>query len=391
VVGRPGIAGGPARLMLVSHGENLGGGGEALFDDLVRGLHVHLPAHPVMVVTPGEGEIAERARHNQANVRVIAQPRWADFRPTGVAYWANSLLLGAVTMWQSLGLIRAWKPDVVMSNTLTIPVAALAAKVCRVRHVWIVNELGRRDHDLSFVLGYRRTINLIGRLSDKVVCCSQAVSDELRVNGIPEAKLSVAHCGVDAPTDQAVNHRRPGGPLEALVVGRIAEPKGQLLAVQAVAAAVRAGADVRLRLVGSLHDPRYVAQVLALADETRLADRIELAGPAADPFPAYRRAHVFLMCSRDEAFGRVTVEAMKLGLPVVGVDTGGTTELVEDGRTGYLVPLGEAATMGEKLVALWADEDLRRRLAQQAQETASTRFAVARWVEQVAASTLGEA
>jgi len=76
------------------------------------------------------------------------------------------------------------------------------------------------------------------------------------------------------------------------------------------------------------------------------------------------------MCSQNEAFGRVTVEAMRAGLPVCGTDSGGTPEIIEPGIAGLLSPAGDAHALAANLMTLESDEDLRRRLADGALESA---------------------
>ena len=347
----------PSRLMLVSHAPSFGGGSEIVFDELVRALRSRRPDWDLHVVTPGKGVIADRALESGAAVSLLPQPRWADFGPCGIRYWARAFGYGAISLRRHRALIKFWRPDLVLVNTMTIPTAALAAKSAGAKVVWLINEFGRRDHDLNFLLGYKKTIRTIGRLSDRVVCCSMAVADEMAAQGIPESILRVGYCAMNTPLGEP--HSRTSGTLTALVVGRIAEPKGQLLAVRAVAEAVRQGAKVRLRMVGPELDREYTARVRA--ETLGMEDRIHFVGPLTDPSDEYRHADVFLMTSRDEAFGRVTVEAMRLGLPVIGVNSGGTAEIIEDGITGYLVAPGDAKAMGSHLAHLSANED--RRLA----------------------------
>ena len=76
------------------------------------------------------------------------------------------------------------------------------------------------------------------------------------------------------------------------------------------------------------------------------------------------------MCSECEAFGRVTVEAMRAGLPVCGTNAGGTPEIIDPGVNGLLSPAGDANALAANLMALELDEDLRRSLAFRALETA---------------------
>ncbi len=76
------------------------------------------------------------------------------------------------------------------------------------------------------------------------------------------------------------------------------------------------------------------------------------------------------MCSESEAFGRVTVEAMRAGLPVCGTNAGGTPEIIDQGVNGLLSPPGDANALAANLMALESDEDLRRSIAFRAVETA---------------------
>jgi glycosyltransferase involved in cell wall biosynthesis len=372
--------------MLISHGASFGGGAEVVFDELVGTLLSERPDVELLVVTPGEGTISERARRRGAGVVVIAQPRWADFGPCGLRYWAHKLMLSGVAFWQTRRAIRSWRPDAVVANTMTIPVGPLAARTTRVRVIWMINEFGQRDHDLVFLFGYRRTLRWIGRIAAAVVCCSQAVSDEMAAQGVPPAKLMVGYCAMNTPRGGPNAVREPRSPLNALVVGRLSCPKGQLMAVLAVGAAQAAGAEVDLRLVGAAYDPAYVAEIEQAIRDADLTGRVHLVGALDDPYSEYRRAHVFLMCSRDEAFGRVTVEAMRMGLPVIGVNRGGTAELIEHGRNGFLVDPGDVRTMGKCLVTLWDDESLRSELGQTAQESATSRFTPSAWAQTVLAA-----
>jgi glycosyltransferase involved in cell wall biosynthesis len=375
----------PNRALLISHGAAFDGGAELAFDELVASISKYAPSLALLVVVPRDGVIAQRARLHGADVTVVAQPRWADFGEPTVWDWIKRFIQGVVSLGRMVRLIVKRKPQVVITNTMTIPIGPLAVKLCQVRVLWKINEFGNRDHHLSFVLGYRRTVAMIGRLSDVVMCCSLAVRDELKERGVPESRLKVVYGAVDTPSDEPTKVRHAGDQLTVLLVGRISKSEGLLLAVRALGLAIRSGADVMLRLVGAPYEREYVDRVHAAVDEAALGDRVTFEGALDDPFPAYRGADVVLMCSKDEAFGRVTVEAMKLGLPVIGVDSGGTKELIEDGVTGFLTPPGDAAAMGRAHVDLWTDEEKRGQMGRRARKSAMSRFTAAGWVEQILA------
>jgi glycosyltransferase involved in cell wall biosynthesis len=160
--------------------------------------------------------------------------------------------------------------------------------------------------------------------------------------------------------------RQPGERMRAVLVGYFSKAKGQNLAIEAIAISRRAGIDIELTLVGTgSHQP-----LRSLAESLGVDDLLTIDGPTRDLGPYWAAAHVGLMCSQSEAFGRVTVEAMRAGLPVCGTDSGGTPEIIEPGVAGLLSPVGDANALAANLMALESDEDLRRRLAHGALESA---------------------
>ena len=90
------------------------------------------------------------------------------------------------------------------------------------------------------------------------------------------------------------------------------------------------------------------------------------------------------MCSRDEAMGRVTVEAMASGLPVIGHARGGTPELVRDGITGFLYTDG-AEALAARMLELVGDLSRAKRMGRGGAEEASKRFTVEGYASEVLA------
>ncbi len=361
-----------ARVVVVSNVGNLGGGGVVGFRDILLALRRRRPDAELLAVFPQDGDAAATCVQDGFTTQIAWTPWWAFGKWSRHSGFDLHALFGAIPygiilipgILQAVVSLRRFRPTMVLTNTMTIPSHAIAAKILGIPHYWIVREFGRDDHRLWFLLGYRRTIRLINRLSSAVICNSRAVEKAI-LEQDPSTRTHVLYPVVDTPLTKAPQ-RRPDEAMRAVLVGYFSRAKGQHLAIEAVSLARRAGVDIELTLVGSGNrNP-----LLKLARRLGVEDLVSIHGPTRDLGPHWAAAHVGLMCSECEAFGRVTVEAMRAGLPVCGTDSGGTPEIIEAGGAGLLSPAGDARALASNLMELEADESLRRRLAARAAQTA---------------------
>jgi glycosyltransferase involved in cell wall biosynthesis len=148
------------------------------------------------------------------------------------------------------------------------------------------------------------------------------------------------------------------------MVGSLAaRSKKHELFVDAVAA-VAPGLDADFRIYGGAELPgdSYARSVRERILRRGLARRIAIRGFVADPARLMSEIDVLVHPADNESFGRVVVEAMAAGLPVVGVSGGGVGEIVVDGHTGLLVHPGDAAGLAAAITSLASDAALRASL-----------------------------
>ncbi|HWJ61304.1 MAG TPA: glycosyltransferase [Acidimicrobiales bacterium] len=142
-------------------------------------------------------------------------------------------------------------------------------------------------------------------------------------------------------------------------VGRLTPWKGQDVLLRALPALLEQHPDVRVVLVGSATDEtgrEYEAGLRALADDLGIADRVVFAGSRRDIPEVFAVAEVAVHSStQPEPFGRVIVEAMAAGRPVVAAAEGGVPEIIDDGATGLLVPPDEPEVLALAVGRLLAD------------------------------------
>lgn len=280
-------------------------------------------------------------------------------------------------------IINGIKPDAVVSNTLAAPTGALAARRAGIPHVWYVHEFfGKEGHDLFFDWGERFSLFMMDKLSDKIIVNSEGVFRRFAHHLAPN-KLRVVHSSVDVPPLEAPEVGAGDG-LSLIQVGLLSPGKQQETAVRAVGLLAAKGLNVRLKLLGdeALGDEGldYESMLRNLCAELGVGNRVEFAPFSRDPFSHMAAADVVLICSRGEAFGRVTVEAMKLGRAVIGAESAGTADLISDGETGLLFRLGDAADLSLKIEMLYRNHSLAREIGARARNWATREFSQEKFI-----------
>lgn len=251
------------------------------------------------------------------------------------------------------------RPALVIVNTVVSPWAAVAASERGTPVAWFVREFV--DERAGFRLRDGRTTSLryLDELSRQVFANSEAVRASVADVISPERVL-VAHPVIDLDAvAEAAEHRahlhRGNGPLRVGLVGRVTPEKGQRVAVQAIAELADRGIHAELDIIGGVILPGFDHELKRLARRRGIADRVRLLGEKRRPLEHLSAADVSLVPSPREAFGRVTLESLALGLPVVASPNGGAAELVEHGVSGALVDVTDPVAIADALAAYATD------------------------------------
>ena len=362
------------RVAFVSHESAVGGGGaERFLLELVTELR-KAECCEVVVVVPRPGEFGARLQAAEIPVVFADHGWWCTSSPISgrrsplVATRQGLRLARRLGPW-SRNMIHALQhdvaPDVICSNTAVIPTGALAAARMHSPHVWLVHEFGNADHGFRFFLGNPVSKWLIGASSAVVVCSSNALAHDLS-SYVPDRKLSVVPYGIETPLGSPITSPSGAEPLRLVLVGRPTPSKGQADAIHALGITRGRGVNARLRLVGVSADEAYGSELRELTRTVGVADAVEIPGYCEDNVAEIDRAHVGLMCSRAEAFGRVTVEYQRRGRPVIGTRSGATPDLVQDGMTGLLYQPGDTSGFADQIQRLAQEPALLAQLSRRA-------------------------
>jgi glycosyltransferase involved in cell wall biosynthesis len=168
------------------------------------------------------------------------------------------------------------------------------------------------------------------------------------------------------------------------IVGRLQPWKGQHRFLQALAELRDRGRDAHGLVVGGdAHglSPEYAASVRRMVGELGLEDRVTLTGQVPDTAPYVRAMDVMVSASEREPFGIVLLEAMAHAVPVVAVGDAGPRDIVDDGRTGVLVPSPHPTLLADALEPLVDDAERRRAMGACGRERYLREFTAERMAE----------
>jgi len=209
------------------------------------------------------------------------------------------------------------------------------------------------------------------RITDVVIALTpREKADHLRFRIAPEGKFTVIHSGVELDPFFAAGHcaaacreapKPPTGTTVVATAGRLTAVKGQDTLIRAVADCIHQGWPILLLLLG---DGERRAELEALAERLGITEHVRFLGWRPDVAPTLATCDLFCLPSLNEGMGKVLVEAMALGKPIVASDVGGIPDLVRSGENGLLVPPGVVTAWVSAILRLVSDPEERRRMGE---------------------------
>ena len=261
----------------------------------------------------------------------------------------------------------------------------------------------RRNSHTKFVVT-RHVLFPLNRLhrqtlarAHRVIAVSNAVARELRRERITsDERIVVVHNGIDvsrfarvlAGFDRAEFLRNRSLPANCLLIGSI----GELRTLKRHDDFIRAAAQIAPKFpsaqfvlagVDSSSAGEVRKQLERLVSELHLTDRFRFLGWLDDAEKLLAAMDVFVSASETESFGLAIAEAMAAGSAVVATATEGAQEVIEDQKTGLLVPIGNVERIAGAVATLLSNEEQRKELSLRAKETVAAKFSLRRMVDEI--------
>ena len=287
-----------------------------------------------------------------------------------------------------------------LRNALDVPSAHALDRFVRRQRIEVVHAHMARDYSLASYaarrnrgtkfIATRHVLFPLSRLhrhtlarATRVIAVSQAVAKKLR-GILRESQIAVIPNGVDVDRFNRACVETDRG----LLVGSI----GELRTLKRHDDFIRAAARIASRFpeaqfvlagIDTSASSEVRKQLERLAVELGLSDRFRFLGWVEDAAKLLCEMDVFVSASQTESFGLAIVEAMAAETAVVATATEGAQEVIEDQKTGLLVPIGDIDRISEAVTELLANPQRRREMAAHAKEAANTRFSLKRMVDEI--------
>ena len=336
---------------------NMTGGGQWSLYYLIKYLDKER-FHP-FVLCPEEGELSVKLRPLGVDMIFYRLSRMRYINPFNL-----------ITL---TGIIRRLKIDIVHTDSTNETFyAGIAARLTGTPLVWHVR----------VAEGWRRLDRALNLLSSRLVFVSNAVYSRFPwFKG--SAKAGVVYNGIDlddfdshAPS-QCIKGKGREGVLIACI-GRIEDSKGQ----KRLVSAMKDIDNARLVLIGDGEDG-YVRGLEDMIRDMGLSGRVINLGSRKDVPSLIKELDILVCPTLSEGFSRVILEAMAAGKPVVATDAGGNPEAVEDGVTGYIVPLDDTGVLVERINELVSSKQKREEMGMAGRKRVEKYFTIKKNAESI--------
>lgn len=386
----------PRKVCFYSVASHLGGGERSLLE-----LAIALKNRPELGYSPwvllprAEGLLVDRLRSAGIEHEVIPIP--GGFYGMSRASLARALRSGMASL-PAMGLYLARvrsrivekRPALIHSNGIKCHLLSAAiGPLCGTPVLWHLRDILPPGAVLTTLRALRRGCGAY------VVANSRATGEAFSGGS---HGFAVAHNGLD-PSQYSLRpsklfHRKwdiaPEVPLVG-IMGILARWKGQMEFLRMASGLIASGTEAHFVIIGdeiydTKSDQGFATELRQECERLSIGNRVHFAGFHENPAEALNGLDILVHAStRPEPFGRVILEAMACGVPVVASRAGGVPEFVRDGLTGILCEPGDIEGMRNAVAALLADSGLREKLVERARVDFLSSYTIEKHSETVAA------
>ena len=351
------------RILFVFHDSNINSGATKSLVDIIDKLNT-LEKYEIYVTFPNDNGSAIKYFEEQ-NIKVFIYEYGGLFQSMDESIIKRILkypeyVIKRIRLQSSVNKafkdLKEYNFDLIYTNTITIKFGALLARKLHSKSIWHIREFGLLDHNIKYFLGNTIMEKFINKNSDAVFCVSEAVKN-YHAKYIDLKKMYVTYNSYPKSFAYERKKYNLSKKLDILVSGDIKPGKAQFDVVKAVNNILKKYPNsVILHLAGKYSDAAYVNKIKSYIKKENIIDNVILYGQVDNMYVLRKNMDVGIVASKNEAFGRSTIEGMLSSMCMIGRNTGGTPEQIDDGVNGLLYD-GTIADLTNKIDYLYLNRD----------------------------------
>ncbi|MBD3244422.1 MAG: glycosyltransferase [Candidatus Moranbacteria bacterium] len=361
----------------ISHTSVYRGGAEKSLIDLTKNLiKQDLICH---IIIPQTGELEKEIRHHPISYQIIPFKKWVYFEKfkkyLNQTKIYNNIIQSSEKIKTSLCLGDF---DVVYTNTSTVNAGSLAAKKTGIPHLWHIREFGDLDHNLKFLKAFADRFEFIYNNSQTVIFNSKSLKKYyLKKNNKLESKSLVCYNAIEMKDSIKIKKPFSQKKINILIPGSIQEGKGQLEGLKALNLLINKikNKNISIKIAGGIGSQLYYEKILNYLNQNKLKNYVEILGYCKNyQQEILNQADIVLICSKNEAFGRVIAEALLFEKPVIAFKGGAAEEIITNNSTGILCKRNDFKQMSEKINFLIKNPKLGVKMGEKGAEFVRKKF-----------------
>ena len=333
------------KIAFFTHYTDLYGANRSLIN-LIDGLEKF--GHQAIVFSPTQGILTELLRKKRIDNYIIPFPVSFTQNSFNEQLIFHRIANTAKAIPAVVKICNIEKIELIYTNSSIFDIGFLISKIIHKPHVWHFREFGDLDYRVSPDFGKEIFQRLVNNTNGLVF-----ISNSLK-NYYRDIKKNsaVIYNGVISNDELKQNYliwsnKRLKPILNFIIIGLIIPSKGQDQAVYAFKTVLQKYPNAILEIIGG----GQIEWIKKIVFDNNLEANVRILGEVSNSFQYLLKSDVTLMCSKNEAMGRVTLESMATGNPVIGYNSAATTELITNGYNGLLYN-GSVEDLANKMIYL---------------------------------------
>lgn len=339
--------------------------------------------YEVIVSLPREGILEDTLKRNGIPYVILHEYHsWY----TGPQFKNNNFLikklLNKLSIFRSVRFIKKNNIDIVHVNALTAFTVGRAAEICRVPVVWHMREFMEEDLGIKFY-DKKYSVKVLDHASVGIAISNSIKDKWSKIFSLPIITVNDGIPIENYYVDRYKNIAKDT--INVLIYGRIVPQKGQDFFFKSIKYYIDNFENNRIKCLwaGFIENEDYFNLIQKYIYNNNMERICEYLGNINDVKGMLSKADIVCVCSKQEGFGRVTIESQLAGAIVLGADSGATSEIIQDGETGYLYHYNDIKDFSNKLAYILNNMDQASIAAKRGQENAVNNYSISANVDSI--------